>query len=369
MRFPRYFIGLFTAAGLVFVGCSDEKKPAASAPEQKATASADAEAQNASQANGDGNNAATKVHPDCGAPRSDGPTESFAVGGRNFERKGSTLTLKTEDPDDEFVVGQISDVKDFTPENKANVEVALKWFADQKVDAIAVSGDLGETQSSIENVLRTVAAPGFPVLAIIGNRECRDHFTQAVATVQKEHKNVINMNHVRVFNADDASIVSLPGYFNRSYTHCAEGCVYGPEQVQGLDAFAEDTSAPIRVLLGHGPPKMDGALGLDRIHEGVNVGDPALAAYLKNGKFPIGLFGNIQEAGGYATDLSGKNRVEKNVFVDSLYLNPGPIDSVRWQMLDGSESLGMAGIVRIKGKQASYDVYRIRKGEAKVDAN
>lgn len=367
MRFPRYFIGLFTAVGLAFVGCTDEKKPAATT-----AAPSDADATNktpnpasAAGAKADGNT----VHPDCWAPRKDGTVESFAVGGRNFERKGSTLNLKTDDADDEFVIGQISDVKDFTPENQANVKVALKWFAEQKVDAIALSGDLGETQASIENVLRTVAAPGLPVLAIIGNRECRDHFTKAVEKVQKDHKNVVNMNHVRVFNADDASIVSVPGYFNRSYTHCAEGCVYGAEQVKSLDGFAEDASGPVRVLLGHGPPKMDGALGLDRIHEGVNVGDPELANYLKNGKYPFGLFGNIQESGGYASDLTGKTRLDKNVFVDSLYLNPGPIDSVRWQMLDGSESLGMAGILRIKGKQANYDIYRIRKGEAKVEAN
>lgn len=369
MRFPRYFLGLFTAVGLTFVGCTDEKKPADKATEATATKDASVNAKDAEKAPAAAAASADSVHPDCWAARKDGTAESFAVGGRNFERKGSTLNLKTDDADDEFVIGQISDVKDFTPENRANVKVALKWFTEQKVDAIALSGDLGETQASIENVLRTVAAPGLPVLAIIGNRECRDHFTKAIDNVQKEHKNVVNMNRVRVFNADDASIVSVPGYFNRSYTHCAEGCVYGPEQVKTLDGFAEDASAPVRVLLGHGPPKMEGALGLDRIHEGVNVGDPALAAYLKNGKYPFGLFGNIQEAGGYASDLSGKNRLEKNVFVDSLYLNPGPIDSVRWQMLDGSESLGMAGILRIKGKQASYDIYRIRKGEAKVEAN
>jgi len=35
-------------------------------------------------------------------------------------------------------------------------------------------------------------------------------------------------------------------------------------------------------------------------------------------------------------------------------------------MLDGSDSLGMAGILKIKGKQASHDIYRIKPGEAKV---
>ena len=41
--------------------------------------------------------------------------------------------------------------------------------------------------------------------------------------------------------------------------------------------------------------------------------------------------------------------------------------AVRWAMLDGTESLGMAGVLHIKGKQAKYQIYRIRPGEAKVE--
>jgi hypothetical protein len=81
--------------------------------------------------------------------------------------------------------------------------------------------------------------------------------------------------------------------------------------------------------------------------------------------FPFGLFGNIQEAGGYATDLAGTTRVAADTFTDSFYLNPGPLDSVRWVMLDGTESVGMAGLVKVKGKQASYAIHRLKAGEAK----
>lgn len=365
-------LGVAVAAfSVALAGCTDKKEegatdqPVETAAVDPATAAKDAKKDETAP----GAEAAAQKgasHPACVGPKTDTPVESFELGGRTFERKGSLLTLKSEDPDDEFVVGQISDVKDFTPENKANIDVILKWFEQEKVDAIALTGDLGETEASIVGVLRHVGAKGLPVLAIAGNRECRDHFQKALETVRKDMKHVINMNEVRVFNADDASFVSLPGYYNKSYIHCAEGCEYFPEDVDALETFAKETTAPVRVLLSHGPPKQKGDKALDRIHEEVNVGDPKLAELLGKGLFPFGLFGNIQEAGGYGTDLSGEKRVEQGQFVDQLYVNPGPIDSVRWQMLDGTESLGMAGLLKVKGKQASYKIYRIRPGEAKV---
>jgi len=310
--------------------------------------------------------ALAKSHPECVGPKADAPAESFDIGGKKLERKGSTLTITGEDADDEFIVGHLTDVKDYTPENAANIRVAKEWFKKEKVDAIAITGDLGESAESIEKVLLEVVDANVPVLVIAGNRECRTHFTEAVNKIAAKHKNVINMNTVRVVNADDASFVSLPGYYNRSYIHCAEGCEYTKDDVKALEGFVAQATAPAKVLLSHGPPEMSGEKGLDRIHEGVNVGDPELASFLKKGTLPFGLFGNIQEAGGHATDLSGKTVVEQGAYVDSLYVNSGPIDAVRWAMLDGTESLGMAGLLKLKGKQGAFQIYRIKEGEAKV---
>ncbi len=299
-----------------------------------------------------------------GAIAADGEATTFKIGEIEYERTGAVVTQKTADDDDEFTIGQLTDVKDYTPENATNIKIAVEWFKSEKVDAIAITGDLGESVESIEKVIEAVAGVGVPVLAIAGNRECRAHFKEALDKAAAKHPHVINMNAVRVFNADDASFVSLPGYYNKSYIHCAEGCEYFPSDVKALDdaaALAKGT----RVLLSHGPPKMDGATGLDRIHEEVNVGDPELANYLKGGNFPFGLFGNIQEAGGYGTDLAGTTRVKADVWAEQLYVNPGPIDAVRWQMLDGTESLGMAGLLTVKGKQAKYKIRRIKDGEAK----
>ena len=218
-------------------------------------------------------------------------------------------------------------------------------------------------------MIEDVAAAGVPVLAIVGNRECRDHFEQGVKAAQQKFKNVINMNAVRVFNTDDVSVVSMPGYYNKSYIHCAEGCEYTPEDVRALPEVAKAATSAQKILISHGPPLQTGALAIDRIHEGANVGDPVMTEVMKaSGLFAFGLFGNIQEAGGHATTLLGETRVPPETYADSLYLNPGPIDSVRWVMLDGSESVGMAGLIHVKGKQAMYKIKRIKPGEAKVDA-
>ncbi len=307
-------------------------------------------------------------NPLCVGRPTEAPEEVIDIGGKQYQRKGSTISLEGQDGDDEFVLGQITDIKDHTPENAANLKIAVDWLKAEKVDAIAVTGDLGESAESIQRVVEDIAASGVPVLAIVGNRECRDHFDQGVKAAQQKFKNVINMNLVRVFNTDDVSIVSMPGYFNKSYIHCAEGCEYTADDAKALPDVAKTATAPVKILISHGPPLQTGPTAIDRIHEGANVGDPVLTYVLKTSAlFPFGMFGNIQEAGGYGTNLTGETRIPPETYADSLYLNSGPMDSVRWVMLDGTESVGMTGLLHIKGKQGMYKVKRIARGEVKID--
>jgi Icc-related predicted phosphoesterase len=294
------------------------------------------------------------------------PEETLEIGGKKYVRKGSTITMEGADADDEFIVGHITDVKDHTPENSANLGVAGEWMKAQKVDAIVISGDLGETAAAVQGVVEDVAGLGVPVLAVIGNRECAKDFNAGLKAAQAKFKNVINMDEVRVFNTDDVSFVSMPGYYNKSYIHCADGCEYSPDDVRALPEIAKAATSANKILISHGPPLMTSATAIDRVHEGANVGDPVLAEVLKTGTFAFGLFGNIEEAGGHATNLAGDKVVAPEAWADSFYLNPGPIDSVRWVMLDGTQSVGMAAVVHVKGKQASYKIKRIAAGEAKV---
>ena len=39
---------------------------------------------------------------------------------------------------------------------------------------------------------------------------------------------------------------------------------------------------------------------------------------------------------------------------------------MRFSMLDGKESIGMAGVLTIKSKQAQYEVKKLQTGEAKA---
>lgn len=308
--------------------------------------------------------------PLCVARPAATPEETLEIAGKVWQRKGTTLSLQGTDADDEFVIGQITDVKDHNPDNAANLQAMVAWMKNEKVDAIAVTGDLGETADSIEKVLRDVATAGVPVFTVIGNRECKDHFDAGVKAAQKDFKNIINMNQIRVVNTDDVSFVSMPGYYNRAYLHCAAGCEYMPDDVRALLDVATQATAPVKALISHGPPLQAGPLAIDRIHEGANVGDPVLAEVMQKNPqlFPFGLFGNIQEAGGYATDLAGKARIAAETYADGFVLNPGPTDAVRWVMLDGSESVGMAGLVKFKGKQAMYKIFRLKPGEARAAA-
>ena len=355
MRLAEQLPLALASFGLVAaIGCPAEKPAEPTKPEVKAEALPPPPPPKA------------ESRPECVGRPAAVPEETLEIAGKKYVRKGSTITLEGADADDEFIVGQVTDVKDHTPENSANLKVATEWMKAEKVDAVVISGDLGETAEAVQGVAEDVASLGVPVLAVIGNRECAKDFNSGIKAAQAKFKNIINMDEVRVFNTDDVSFVSMPGSYNKSYIHCADGCEYTPDDVRALPEIAKAATSATKVLISHGPPLMTSATAIDRVHEGANVGDPSLAEVLKAGTFQFGLFGNIEEAGGHATNLAGDKVVAPEAWADSFYLNPGPIDSVRWVMLDGSQSVGMAAVVHVKGKQASYKIKRLAVGEAKV---
>ena len=104
---------------------------------------------------------------------------------------------------------------------------------------------------------------------------------------------------------------------------------------------------------------MKGAAGIDRATGAGHVGDPALAALLKEQRIRFGLFGHILEAGGRASDLAGRRRRRENVWHPNLFVNAGTINPDPWPMLNGSTSYGMALYVEVKGKKARYSVIRL----------
>ncbi len=295
-------------------------------------------------------------HPACVGPVVEGAAETLKVGAAEWEFAGSTVRMKSGVNDGALTIGAVADIKEDTDENKSNLETLVAWFEKEAVDLIVVAGDTGETQPQIENVLTILAGANVPVFNIIGNREGKTDYGKAMASLRP--KNVFDLNVVRRIDTPVADIVSMPGYFNPSYIHSDDGCQYFAEDVAALSALVGTCDSPV-VLVSHGGPRQEGPEALDRTAEGANVGDPALTRLLEERKVPFGIFGNIHEAGGRATDRAGENVLAEKDFHTELYLNPGPADGVRWMMNDGSLSVGMGAVMKIKDGLAAYKTKRL----------
>jgi Icc-related predicted phosphoesterase len=268
------------------------------------------------------------------------------------------MTLKSAVKNKELVIGALTDIKEDSEENKANLKQLVDWFKKSNVAVIVVAGDTGENQKEIEGALDVLATAKVPVFNIAGNREGKTEYRKAMVALRAKHGNVFDLNVIRKVETPIVDIVSMPGYFNASYLHNDDGCLYYQADLDALADLIKTCKEPV-VLVSHGGPKQEGAEALDRTAEGENRGDPGLAKVMAATRVPIGIFGNFHEAGGRATDLAGQTRLEENKAHDSLYINPGPADAVRWMMNDGTEGNGMGAILTIKQGKATHQIHRI----------
>ncbi len=351
------------AASLALAGCSEKKAPEAQpaeAPPVAQPAPAPAQPTDTTSVAA----APGQSDPECVGKLELGTAEKFTVAGKTLELNGYRLKLETADADDAAVIGVIANANEASPENLFNLERYLKFFAEQGVELVVVAGDSGDDRAAVETVLRKVAKAGLPTLAIAGNREAKSDFVDAVNAVRKDHANLVNGNRVRLIDWDDVDLVTLPGYHDPRYIHAGEsGCQYHREDVDALAKLAGEANHPV-LLIAHGTPKGEGPNGLDAIagekpEERKNVGDPHLSSVLAAAKIPFGIFPNIKEAGGRAAaDLAGAQAVAEGQPSDTLFLNPGSADSLPWTMNDGSTGRGMVSVVTVKGKQASFRLYK-----------
>ena len=385
---------LFAAVALLHAGCIQKEKEGES--DDKTGPSATQPATGRSQG-------LKASEDDCVGPlvRSKNPKE-IAFSNQRFKLDGYLLTQLTKDPDEEVVLGIISDTKENTEENRNNVDLILGFFAKEKVEVIVHLGDVASTTPmpeeievpekdekgkplsdadkeryrrrvvnkarreamarSLEDIVEIIsilAESDLPVLVLSGNRECKTTFNSAMATLSEDFPNVFNLNAVRRVDLDDVDIVSMPGYHDPEYVHCSwDKCLYYESDTLALIELAKEANDPV-MAISHGPPRQRDRTGIDVVSEGANVGNPALAAAIRKAGIPFGAFGNIQEAGGKAVNLDGSSLIAQDTFVDSLYVNPGPADSMIWTMNDESESRGMAAVIHIVGKKAKYKIFRI----------
>jgi Icc-related predicted phosphoesterase len=296
--------------------------------------------------------------PDCVGPVATGTAEAKKIGDQSWELNGSTLKLAAYGKKGTLTLGVVSDIKEDSPENLENLKAFAAWFKKEKADVIVVAGDTGLAEGQIEAALGVLAGVGVPVFNIVGNREGKALYKASMAKASAAHANIFDLNRIRRVDTPVVDLVSMPGYFNPAFIHAEDGCAYYPKDLTALGELVATCDSPV-VLVSHGGPKQEGENGIDRSAEGEHVGDPGLAALLKDKNIPFGIFGNIHEAGGKATDVTGATVLPQDKPQKQLYLNPGPTDGVRWAMNDKTESVGMAALVTFNDKgEARYKIKR-----------
>jgi Icc-related predicted phosphoesterase len=274
--------------------------------------------------------------------------------------KGTTLSLADPHPDGKLVLGVLGPINEASGENLFALRRDVAFFAKSQADAIVVTGDVGEVASGIERAVDELAQSGLPVLVVIGNRECRADYNDGVRAAQQKHPNVVDLNAIRAVEFPEATLVSLPGYHDPNYINCDTGCRYTQGTLQDVVTLAEGSKAPV-VLVSHGPPRGEGSQAIDYAESGGNVGDPQINQAITAAKIHFGLFSNIKEAGGRATDLAGTTRIPQDTFVDSLFLNPGPAGAEGWRMNDGHTGHGYAALLTVKDGKAAWTVLAAQK--------
>lgn len=308
---------------------------------------------------------AGKSNPACIGPIGPGATETLEIRGKTYERNGHALRVRDEaEGEAEHKIGVLANLNASHAENAFNLRRYLAHFEKAGVELILVAGDIGEDGDTIERNLSQVAAAGLPTLAIAGNREKTTGFVSAVEKVREAHPNLISGHTIRQLGLRGLDVITLPGYHDPRYIHQeeGEGCRYFLDDVQAVEKLAGEASNPV-LLLAHGQPKGSTPDALDVIApDKEHIGDENLNKAIEAAKIPFGIFANVKEAGGKAlADLGGARVVPAGEFSENLYLNPGPADSLPWTMNDGSTSYGMAAILHVKGKQASYEIVRASK--------
>jgi Icc-related predicted phosphoesterase len=290
--------------------------------------------------------------------------EVYDLGEFHYVLNGARVKITRTKPrtvPGEIRLGVLSSIKDDEKETRANLDDYLARFKAAAVDAILVGGDTALNEPEFEPILTRLAALGVPVLSVIGNAENRSAFNRGHLETFRKHRNVMNMDLVRVADLDGFDVVSLPGYFDPRYTHQPGYCMYKPADARSLKQLVESVEGPV-VLLTHGPPKQSGKAAIDFVPAAGNVGDPDLTEVISASKIPFGAFGHILEAGGKATDLTGKKEIKPGTYSETLYLNPGSANSLPWRMNSGPDSYGMAAILTLTAgstpAKAKYEIFR-----------
>lgn len=295
-----------------------------------------------------------------------GPFEHFSPAdvktreGWTFEHTGGTVKIRRATPRKakKAVLGVLAGIKDLEPETKALLDTFLAAFEKADVDAIVIGGDTSSEPDVLDQVLEYLTkATNRPLLVVAGNMERGAALNYAILKQRKAGAlHLINLDVVRRYDGEGVDVLGLGGYHDKAYLHLAGGCIYKDKDVDALERAAAAADDPV-VLLTHGPIRQKGQQAIDYVPGADNVGDARLTALAQKAKISFGISGHILEAAGRATDLAGKPVPQKKPS-PQLFLNQGSANPLPWKLNDGTTSYGLAALMTIDGKTASYEILR-----------
>lgn len=286
-------------------------------------------------------------------------------GERTYRLEGHRLVELTADPDHLLRIGVISAIKDDREPTLAALRTLRARLEKAGLDVLVVNGDLATNLFELQKVFAALADSPVLVVASIGNTESCGAFNQAAEEVFATQRHVINGNWVRRLELDDGTLVTLPGYYDRRFTHTGGAAHYDAQDLEVLSDLLRspaEASAPV-VLISHGPPRGEAKKGIDVVNDGSHVGDAALTAVIKDRRTMFGLFGHILESGGRATDSLGKQPKPAGAWHESLIVNAGSANTDPWTMVEGTTSYGMALRVELESppKRPARARYTVEK--------
>ncbi len=295
-----------------------------------------------------------------------GPFEHFSPAdvkerqGWKFEHTGATVKVTRAKPrsSKKPVLGLLAGIKDLEPETRAMLDIFIADFEKADVDAIVIGGDSSSEPDQLDTILEYLGkATNRPLLIVAGNMERGAALNYAILKQRKAGAlHMLNLDVIRRYDGDGVDVIGMGGYHDKAYLHLAGGCIYKEKDITALEEAAKacnDTT----VLLTHGPPRQKGQQAIDYVPGADNVGDPHLAELIKKAKISFGIHGHILEAAGRATDESGKPLPQKKPQT-SLFVNQGSANPLPWKLNDGTTSYGLAALLTIDGKKASYEILR-----------
>src|SRR5205085_3695391 len=121
-------------------------------------------------------------------------------------------------------------------------------LARRGADVLVADGDLGDNADEQETLLGTLTESGLPVLAVAGNREVRSELDAAEAELRKKGARIVDLSHVRVADLGDATVVGLPGTFDRRQLHSEGACVYVQRDIDAVSAALDRIAPPVVVV-------------------------------------------------------------------------------------------------------------------------